>query len=223
MVALAAVTVPVTLVAGTASGSGALTAQRHTNAPRVIHTQDASKAIVFVGSTTATGQSLATNLATGEVNGVRSLSAPALPGLPGAILLTPPALAKVAPTTTTTTTVVPAPTTTVAPAPKPVAVTAPAPAPAAAPAVTGGGYADPANPATWDRLAQCESHGNWADNTGNGYYGGLQFSLGTWHAMGGTGRPDQASREVQIEIGQRLQARSGWGQWPGCTRALHYR
>ncbi len=43
----------------------------------------------------------------------------------------------------------------------------------------------------WDRLAQCEAGGNWATNTGNGYYGGLQFSLGTWHAYGGAGLPEQ--------------------------------
>ena len=52
----------------------------------------------------------------------------------------------------------------------------------------------------WDRLAQCESGGNWAINTGNGYYGGLQFSLGTWQAYGGTGLPSQHSRETQIAI-----------------------
>ena len=50
----------------------------------------------------------------------------------------------------------------------------------------------------WDSLAQCESGGNWAINTGNGYYGGLQFNLGTWQAYGGTGLPSDASRETQI-------------------------
>ena len=52
----------------------------------------------------------------------------------------------------------------------------------------------------WDTLAQCESGGNWAINTGNGYYGGLQFSLGTWQANGGSGLPSNASRETQIAI-----------------------
>ena len=52
----------------------------------------------------------------------------------------------------------------------------------------------------WDALAQCESGGNWAINTGNGYYGGLQFNLGTWQAYGGTGYPHQTSRETQIAI-----------------------
>ena len=56
----------------------------------------------------------------------------------------------------------------------------------------------------WDSLAQCESGGNWAINTGNGYYGGLQFNLGTWQAYGGTGLPSDASRETQIAIATRL-------------------
>jgi hypothetical protein len=58
----------------------------------------------------------------------------------------------------------------------------------------------------WDALAQCEAGGNWAINTGNGYYGGLQFSLSTWQANGGAGRPDQASRDEQIAVGERLYA-----------------
>ena len=69
----------------------------------------------------------------------------------------------------------------------------------------------------WDRIAQCESGGNWAANTGNGYYGGLQFSLSTWHAYGGAGRPDQASREQQIAIAEKVRAASGgYGAWPVC-------
>jgi hypothetical protein len=84
-------------------------------------------------------------------------------------------------------------------------------------------YGDPADPATWDRLAKCESGGNWAINTGNGYYGGLQFSASTWRSVGGTGLPHEHSRETQIEMGQRLQAKAGWGQWPHCTRQLGYR
>jgi resuscitation-promoting factor RpfB len=73
----------------------------------------------------------------------------------------------------------------------------------------------------WDRLAQCESGGNWAINTGNGYYGGLQFSLGTWRAYGGTGLPSQASRETQIAIATRLRdASGGYGAWPGCAASL---
>lgn len=73
----------------------------------------------------------------------------------------------------------------------------------------------------WDRLAQCESGGNWAINTGNGYYGGLQFSLGTWQAYGGPGMPHQQSRETQIAIATKLRnASGGYGAWPGCAAAL---
>ena len=73
----------------------------------------------------------------------------------------------------------------------------------------------------WDALAQCESGGNWAINTGNGYYGGLQFNLGTWQAYGGTGLPSQASRETQIAIATKLRdASGGYGAWPGCSAKL---
>jgi LysM repeat protein len=72
----------------------------------------------------------------------------------------------------------------------------------------------------WDRLAQCESGGNWSINTGNGYYGGLQFTLSTWRSLGGRGYPNQASRSEQIARAQALQARSGWGQWPACAARL---
>ncbi len=88
---------------------------------------------------------------------------------------------------------------------------------------SGGGFGDPASYETWDALADCESGGNWAANTGNGYYGGLQFSASTWSSVGGSGLPHQHSRETQILMGQRLQARSGWGQWPACTRELGLR
>ncbi len=70
----------------------------------------------------------------------------------------------------------------------------------------------------WDKIAQCESGGNWSINTGNGYYGGLQFSAATWRSVGGPGLPHQQSREVQIKYAKILQARSGWGQW-GCAHA----
>lgn len=75
----------------------------------------------------------------------------------------------------------------------------------------------------WDRLAACESGGNWSINTGNGYYGGLQFSLPTWRSVGGTGYPHQASKSEQIARAKILQARSGWGQWPACTAKLGLR
>ena len=69
----------------------------------------------------------------------------------------------------------------------------------------------------WDAIAQCESSGNWHINTGNGYYGGLQFSLSTWQAYGGTGLPSENSREQQIAIAERVRAASGgYGAWPNC-------
>ena len=73
----------------------------------------------------------------------------------------------------------------------------------------------------WDSLAQCESGGNWAINTGNGYYGGLQFNLGTWQAYGGTGLPSENSRETQIAVATKLRdATGGYGSWPGCAASL---
>jgi uncharacterized protein YabE (DUF348 family) len=73
----------------------------------------------------------------------------------------------------------------------------------------------------WDQLAQCESGGNWATNTGNGYYGGLQFSLGTWQAYGGSGLPSNASRETQIAIATKIRnASGGYGAWPACAASL---
>ena len=73
----------------------------------------------------------------------------------------------------------------------------------------------------WDSLAQCESGGNWAINTGNGYYGGLQFNLSTWQAMGGSGYPHENSREEQIAVAERLlAANGGYGAWPACSASL---
>jgi resuscitation-promoting factor RpfB len=73
----------------------------------------------------------------------------------------------------------------------------------------------------WDALAQCESGGNWAINTGNGYYGGLQFSLGTWQSYGGPGMPHQQSRETQIAIAEKVRAATGgYGSWPHCSQSL---
>jgi uncharacterized protein YabE (DUF348 family) len=72
----------------------------------------------------------------------------------------------------------------------------------------------------WDKLAQCEAGGNWSINTGNGFYGGLQFTLSTWRAYGGTGMPHEASREEQIAVAERVQDAQGWGAWPACTSKL---
>jgi len=69
----------------------------------------------------------------------------------------------------------------------------------------------------WDQIAQCESGGNWAANTGNGYYGGLQFNPGTWSAYGGSGMPHENSREQQIAVAERVAAaEGGYGAWPHC-------
>lgn len=99
----------------------------------------------------------------------------------------------------------------------PVTVPAPVtiPAPVQAPVSTSGGV--------WDRLAACESGGNWAINTGNGYYGGLQFSLSSWQAVGGTGYPHQASKAEQIARAEILLSKQGWGAWPACSAKLGLR
>jgi resuscitation-promoting factor RpfB len=86
------------------------------------------------------------------------------------------------------------------------------------------GRATGAEGSVWDRLAQCESGGNWATNSGNGYYGGLQFDKGTWSANGGNRYapyPHQASREEQIAVAQKVRdARGGYGAWPTCAAQL---
>lgn len=75
----------------------------------------------------------------------------------------------------------------------------------------------------WSKLAFCESGGRPGTNTGNGYYGMYQFTLSTWRSVGGTGLPSDASAEEQTKRAKILQARSGWGQWPACTRKLGLR
>ena len=74
----------------------------------------------------------------------------------------------------------------------------------------------------WDQLAQCESGGNWAINTGNGYYGGLQFNLQTWQAYGGSGLPSENSRETQIAVAEKVRDANGggYGSWPACSQSL---
>ena len=72
----------------------------------------------------------------------------------------------------------------------------------------------------WDELAECESGGDWSINTGNGYYGGLQFALGSWQAAGGTGYPHEHSPAEQIRRGEILQDIQGWGAWPTCARIV---
>ncbi|MFD6352374.1 transglycosylase family protein [Nocardia tengchongensis] len=68
----------------------------------------------------------------------------------------------------------------------------------------------------WDAVVECEAGGDWTADTGNGYYGGLQFSPGTWRAYGGKGNPADATREEQIRIAERVLARQGRGAWPTC-------
>ena len=80
--------------------------------------------------------------------------------------------------------------------------------------------------ATWAALAKCESGGNWSINTGNGYYGGLQFSASSWRAVGGTKYaplPHQATPQEQIAAAERLRANGGWGHWPACSSKLGLR
>ncbi len=104
--------------------------------------------------------------------------------------------------------VIPTPTPTPAPAPR---------SRVAGPLVSGN---------VWDLLARCESGGNWSINTGNGYYGGLQFGLGTWANYGGLSyapRPDLATRQEQITVAERLRAARGWAPWPACSLKLGLR
>jgi LysM repeat protein len=85
------------------------------------------------------------------------------------------------------------------------------------------GTASAAPESAWDKLAQCESGGNWSINTGNGYYGGIQFNARTWHAFGGTGLPHQASKAQQIAVAERTLAAQGWNAWPACSRKMGVR
>lgn len=90
--------------------------------------------------------------------------------------------------------------------------------PSAAPVVASG--------SVWDQLAICEAGGNWAINTGNGYYGGLQFSYSTWLGYGGgayASTANLASREQQIAIAEKVLAGQGWGAWPSCSAKLGLR
>ncbi|WP_396893558.1 transglycosylase family protein [[Mycobacterium] wendilense] len=73
-----------------------------------------------------------------------------------------------------------------------------------------------ADSVNWDAIAACESGGNWAINTGNGYYGGLQFSMSTWRANGGTGSPHTASKAEQIRVAENTLRSQGIGAWPTC-------
>ena len=80
---------------------------------------------------------------------------------------------------------------------------------------TGTANADNVN---WDAIAACESGGNWSTATGNGYYGGLQFTMGTWRANGGSGSPQHASRSEQIRVAENVLRTQGIGAWPVCGK-----
>ncbi|MEU1853627.1 transglycosylase family protein [Streptomyces sp. NPDC019990] len=85
------------------------------------------------------------------------------------------------------------------------------------------GNASAATASEWDAVAQCESGGNWSINTGNGYYGGLQFSASTWSGYGGSkyaSTADQATKSQQIEIAEKVLASQGKGAWPVCGKGL---
>lgn len=80
--------------------------------------------------------------------------------------------------------------------------------------------------ATWDKLAHCESTGNWDANTGNGFKGGLQFTQSSWKRFGGkqyAPSADQATREQQIEVAKEVKKEQGWKAWPACTKKLGWR
>ena len=99
----------------------------------------------------------------------------------------------------------------------PVLATAPAMPPATAPS------AARAPVSTWDKVAQCESGGNWATSTGNGFHGGRGCTASTWRSFGGSGMPHQASRTEQIAVAERVLAAQGWKAWPACSHKLGLR
>ncbi|WP_083410599.1 transglycosylase family protein [Mycolicibacterium rutilum] len=87
---------------------------------------------------------------------------------------------------------------------------------ALAPMALATGTANADSGVNWDAVAACESGGNWSINTGNGYYGGLQFTMGTWRSNGGSGSPHNASREEQIRVAENVLQSQGIGAWPTC-------
>ena len=97
---------------------------------------------------------------------------------------------------------------------------APAPRPATPRPVTAAAVANGSDDLIWQRLRNCEAGGRYKANSGNGYYGAYQFSAGTWRSLGFSGLPHQAPPEVQDQAARKLQARSGWGQWPACSRRI---
>ncbi|MGQ0843523.1 MAG: transglycosylase family protein [Sporichthyaceae bacterium] len=93
-------------------------------------------------------------------------------------------------------------------------------------AVVSAAPASAASMNTWEALAECESGGNWRANTGNGFYGGLQFADGTWDAMGGERFAELAHRAnklEQIRVAEKVLDTQGWGAWPACSNKLGLR
>lgn len=130
----------------------------------------------------------------------------------------------VPPTSTPTLTPTPTntPTPTLTPTNTPTPTDTPTPSPTATPTSTPTPEPQPIviTDDIWNKLADCESNNNWSIDTGNGYFGGLQFSQGAWESVGGTGNPAHASREEQIEKGKLLQQKRGWGVWGACAKQL---
>lgn len=86
--------------------------------------------------------------------------------------------------------------------------------------------AKPRESGVWDHIAQCESGGDWSINTGNNYFGGIQFSKTSWDAMGGqefAEYPHHASKAEQIIVAEKLQDVQGWGAWPVCSKKIGLR
>ncbi len=157
-------------------------------------------------STSSTTSSGPRNVALASLRVPAHSTGPAVVDVPGPTTTTG--------TTTPTTTVPAPPPTTTVPAPPPTTVPAPPTATTVPPTAT-----TPAG-GVWAELRQCESGGNYQDDTGNGYYGAYQFSLQTWVGIGYTGLPSDAPPAVQDRAARQLQARSGWGQWPACAAKL---
>lgn len=173
----------------------------------------------FAGVTAATDVALAAlRLPAGAPPTTPRPFATAAASAPGAVPTTTTTTTTTTATTTTTTTTTPATTTTTTTAAGVAGVPSPGPsAPSAGP-----GPVTP-TPAVWAALRQCESGGNYAEDSGNGYYGAYQFSPSTWWWMGYSGMPDNAPPAVQDQAAERLMQRVGWSAWPVCSVTLGLR
>lgn len=118
-------------------------------------------------------------------------------------------------------TITPLPTATPTPTPLPSPTPTPIPLPTATPTPIPVPTANPNSDEVWDRLSQCESHANWSADTGNSYFGGLQFSQSAWESVGGKNKPSDATRDEQIAKGKLLQSQRGWSPWGACSKELH--